>query len=221
MLKRLIIDHNCSFSTSVIRSSNIGKQPIRLESGVQCFTKKVPLEFCKSFTKRKDTVLLDQQVVVIGPKATLKLQLPSFVRIVNQDNQIRVSVDDPTNKLQRAMWGTSRGLINNNVIGVSEGHLAIVRFVGTGYRALLETDANNKTIVTLKVGYPYTPQLKVPPGLLVTSPNPTRLLIEGLDKQQVKLFAARIREFKKPERYKGKGIFVDNETIKLKEKKIK
>jgi large subunit ribosomal protein L6 len=78
-----------------------------------------------------------------------------------------------------------------------------------------------KKCVSLKIGFPYTPKLQIPEGLTVTSPNPTRLLIEGTDKQQVKLFAAVIREYKKPEPYKGKGIFVDDEKIKLKEKKVK
>jgi len=95
-----------------------------------------------------------------------------------------------------------------------------VKFVGTGYRATLEEN-DGKKYVSLKIGFPYTPKLPIPEGLTVTSPNPTRLLIEGANKQQVKLFAAVIREYKKPEPYKGKGIFVDDEKIKLKEKKVK
>ncbi|CAH6721958.1 54S ribosomal protein L6, mitochondrial [[Candida] jaroonii] len=218
-VNRLISTRGIS-SSSILRS-NIGKQPIRIGSDVECYTEKVPFEFCKSFTKRKDTILLDQQVVVKGPKGVLKLQLPSFVNIAQDGSNINVTVEDPEDKLQRSMWGTSRGLINNSVIGTTDGHLAIVRFVGTGFRAILGDDKNGKPIVSLKIGFPYTPSLRIPEGLTVTSPNPARLLIEGMDKQQVKLFAARIREFKKPEPYKGKGIFVNDETIKLKEKKIK
>lgn len=211
-----------SFSASTFKFSNIGRQPIRLEESIVCNLEQIPTEYCKKFTKGKETILLDQQVVIKGPKGTLKLALPGFVKVENQDNQLlSVSVADPTNKIQRAMWGTSRALIQNNVIGATEGHLAIVRFVGTGYRAILENDDKGNKVVALKLGFPYTPILKIPEGLSVSSPNPARLLIEGIDKQQVKLFAARIREFKKPERYKGKGIFVDRETIQLKEKKIK
>ncbi|EGV60738.1 54S ribosomal protein L6 mitochondrial [Yamadazyma tenuis] len=208
-------------STSCTRFSNIGRQPIRIGSDVECATYQIPYEFCKTFTKGKDTINLDQQVVIKGPKGVMKLALPGFVKVLNENDLISVSVEDPTNKIQRAMWGTSRALIQNNVIGTSEGHLAVLRFVGTGYRALLETDENGTKVVALKLGYPYTPKLRVPVGLTVSSPNPARLLIEGVDKQQVKLFAARIREFKKPEPYKGKGIFVDGESIHLKEKKIK
>lgn len=211
------------FTTSESRFSNIGKQPIRIGTDTEFSTEKIPLEFCKKFTKRKDTISLDQQVIIKGPKGVLKVALPSFVKVENDETNkaISVTVEDPNDPIQRPMWGTARALIHNHVIGTTEGHLAIVRFVGTGYRAILETDENGHQVVALKLGFPYTPKLKIPEGLTVSSPNPARLLIEGLDKQQVKLFAARIREFRKPEPYKGKGIFVDGETIKLKEKKIK
>lgn len=208
------------FATKLSRPSYIGSAPIRLAEGMECFTEAVPFEFSKSFTKGKHTISLNKQIVVKGPKGVLKTAVPDFVSITNENNIVNVSVENPDDKVQRSMWGTSRALIQNNVIGTSEGHLAIVKFVGTGYRAAIEKEGED-TVVSLKVGYPFTPRLKVPSGLTVTSPNPTRLLIEGTDKQQVKLFAARIREFRKPEPYKGKGIFVDDETIKLKQKKIK
>lgn len=193
---------------------------MRLSEGVECFTEEIPFEFCKSFTKGKDTITLNKQIVVKGPKGVMKLAVPQFVNIENAEGNITISVLNPKDKIQRSMWGTSRALIQNHVIGTSEGHLAVVKFVGTGYRASIEQDGDD-TYVALKVGYPYTPRLKVPAGITVTSPNPTRLLIEGVDKQQVTLFAARIREYRKPEPYKGKGIFVGDETIKLKQKKIK
>lgn len=213
---------NCTrqFSTSIQRLSYIGKAPVRLGEGVQCFTEEIPFEFCKSFTKGKHTISLKKQIVVKGPKGILKLAVPEFVQVSTENNMVAVSVDDPSDKIQRSMWGTSRALIQNNVIGTSEGHLTIVKFVGTGYRASIEKDGDD-TFVALKIGYPYTPKLKVPEGVTVSSPNPARLIIEGINKQQVKLFAARIREFRKPEPYKGKGIFVDDETINLKQKKIK
>lgn len=201
-------------------SSYIGKTPVRLNPGVEISTEQIPYEFCKTFTKGKHTITLKNQVVVKGPKGTMRAAFPEFVRLKQVDNLVEISVDDAEDKIQRSMWGTSRALIQNNVIGTSEGHLAIVKFVGTGYRASIETDGGNQ-VVALKVGYPYTPKLQVPEGITVSSPNPTRLLIEGIDKQQVNLFAARIREYRKPEPYKGKGIFVNDETIRLKQKKIK
>lgn len=210
-----------AFSAAAPARSNIGKQPIKLLQSVECATEDIPYEFCKSFTRGKDIISLNKQITIKGPKGVLKTAVPAFVNVEVHDGLVSVSVADPSDKVQRSMWGTTRAMIQNNVIGLSEGHLAIVKFVGTGYRALLEKDEAGNTVVSLKIGFPYTPKLAVPAGLSVTSPNPTRLLIEGTDKQQVKLFAARIREFKKPEPYKGKGIYVDDETIKLKEKKVK
>lgn len=208
------------FSSSRPQFSFVGVSPVRLVEGVQVSTEQIPPEFCKSFVKGKQRFMLDQNIVVKGPKGQLKTLVPSFVKVEQNEDLITVLVDDPTDKVQRSMWGTSRAIIHNNVIGTSEGHLAIVKFVGVGYRALLEEE-NGTQIVGLKVGYPYTPKYKVPSALKASLPSPARLLIEGIDKQQVKLFAARIREFKKPEPYKGKGLYVDDETIRLKQKKIK
>ena len=124
--------------------------------------------------------------------------------------------------------GTSRALLNNHILGVSEGHTSILRFVGVGYRALLESKAQTKEpeypgqqFVILKLGYAHPVELPVPMGVKVTIPQPTRILLEGVDRHIVTQFAAEIRSWKKPEPYKGKGIFVDGETIKLKAKKIK
>lgn len=220
MLARLRVSAARLFCSTPCRASNVGKQPIKLATGVECRTEGIPFEFTSSFTKGKTTIELNKQVIVSGPKGTLKFAVPQFVQIDQTDGLVRVSVEDSSDKVQRTMWGTSRALIQNHVIGASEGHLAIVKFVGTGYRATVEKREDG-VYVALKIGYPYNPELKVPEGILVTLPAPTRLLIEGNDKQQVKLFAARIREFKKPEPYKGKGIYVDDEKVKLKEKKVK
>ena len=203
-----------------LRMSNVGKVGIRIPAEVSFLTEEIPDEFCKSFSKGKNSYKLLKQVVVKGPKGTLKTQIPPFVNLSEKDGKVFVSVENPDDRIQRSMWGTTRALIQNDVVGATEGHIALVKFVGTGYRAILE-EKNGKKYVGLKVGFPYTPQLKVPDGLTVSLPNPARLLIEGINKQQVKLFAARIREFKKPEPYKGKGIFVDDQKIALKERKIK
>lgn len=210
------------FSSTASVASNIGKLPISYPATVSYFLEDVPYELCKKFTKGKDTYPLDRQVVLKGPKGVLKTVIPPFVKITQDqaNSALEVSIEDKTSKVQKSMWGTLRSLINNNVIGLTEGHLAIVKFVGTGYRATLE-NINNVPHVSLKLGFQYTPKVRIPEGITVTSPNPTRLVIEGADKQKVSLFAAVVREYKKPEPYKGKGIFVNDETIKLKEKKIK
>lgn len=126
------------------------------------------------------------------------------------------------------MWGTMRALIQNQILGVSEGHSCILRLVGVGYRATVEDKAVTKQpeyegqkFVSLKVGYSHPIELPIPKGVKASTPQPTRILLEGCEKDVLKHFAAEIREWRKPEPYKGKGIFVDGETIKLKAKKIK
>ena len=111
---------------------------------------------------------------------------------------------------------------------MSEGHTAILRFVGVGYRALLEPTAKTKQpeyegqqFVILKLGYAHPVELGVPKNVKVTIPQPTRMLLESADRHAVTQFAAEIRAWKRPEPYKGKGIFVNGETIRLKAKKIK
>ncbi|KAI5950791.1 MRPL6 [Candida jiufengensis] len=197
---------------------------MKLQEGISYSLESIPVEFCKSFTKRNKRYILDRQIVIKGPLGTLKTEIPKFINIThpeNEPNTISVRVERPDNKTQRSMWGTIRSLISNSIIGASEGHLSVVKFVGTGYRAILEKNDKNEDVVALKIGFPYTPKLVVPKDLKVSSPNPARLIIEGIDKQKVKLFASLIREHKKPEPYKGKGIFVDGETVVLKERKIK
>lgn len=103
-----------------------------------------------------------------------------------------------------------------------------MRLVGVGYRATVESTAITKTpeypgqqFVSLKVGYSHPIELGLPPGVKASTPQPTRILLESINKAVVTQFAAEIREWRKPEPYKGKGIFVNEETIKLKAKKIK
>ena len=124
--------------------------------------------------------------------------------------------------------GTVRAYLANHILGVSEGHAAILRLVGVGYRATVEKTAITKSpeyegqeFVSLKVGYSHPIELGIPKGVKASTPQPTRILLEGAEKEVVMQFAAEIREWRRPEPYKGKGIFVNGETIKLKAKKIK
>ena len=133
-----------------------------------------------------------------------------------------------TSRLHLIIPGTTRAYLNNHILGVSEGHTAILRLVGVGYRATIENTAVTKQheypgqqYVSLKVGYSHPIELGVPLGMKASTPQPTRILLEGPDKEVVNEFAAKIRRWRVPEPYKGKGIFVNAETIKLKAKKIK
>jgi large subunit ribosomal protein L6 len=121
-----------------------------------------------------------------------------------------------------------RAHLQNYITGVSEGHICILRLVGVGYRATIENSATTKKLeypgqqfVSLKLGYAHPIEMPVPLGVKASVPQPTRILLEGTDKSVVTQFAAEIREWRKPEPYKGKGIFVNDETIRLKAKKIK
>lgn len=172
--------------------------------------------------KGPDSWELDRSVTVSGPRGSLSFLIPSFLSIENKDpaklDIYNVNVTNPKDKLQKSMWGTVRSLLNNNIIGVNKGHVAKLRFVGTGYRAELDTKGNQ---IKCKVGHAVMQCVPIPKGVTVTVVQPTNVTIEGNDKQQVKLFAANVRKLHPPEPYKGKGIYVDDETIKLKTKKIK
>lgn len=211
------------FSTAPALRSRIGSAPILMPEGVSITV--VPKTFDPVAQLRmsvdkhrngKPKVYLTKTALIEGPRGRLQLDLADFVHVRNDSGVASVRVDAPTRKHQRAMWGTSRGLLSNAVTGVTEGHLCILKLVGTGFRAAV--DGNR---LVLRVGFSIPRVAEIPEGITVKVPVPHRVLIEGADKQQVKLLAARVRAFRKPEPYKGKGIFVDDETIKLKQKKIK
>jgi large subunit ribosomal protein L6 len=186
-------------------------------------------------------------VQIKGPLGELSMEIPTYVNI-DQDPKLSgptLTIQDSTDAKQKAMWGTSptefrsllqtnflagttRAYLQNHILGVSEGHSAILRFVGVGFRASVEDTATTvkseypgQKFVNLKVGYSHPVELGMPKGVTASTPQPTRLLLEGPEKEVVMQFAANIRNWRVPEPYKGKGIFVNGETIKLKNKKIK
>lgn len=160
----------------------------------------------------------------------MSMTIPPFVNLEHDEaaRKAYVTVEDREVKKQREMWGTTRAYLQNHILGVSEGHTAILRLVGVGYRATIENTATTvppefegQQFVVLKVGYSHPIELPVPKGVKASVPQPTRILLEGVEKEVILQFAAKIRTWRKPEPYKGKGIFVNGETIKLKAKKIK
>lgn len=167
-------------------------------------------------------------VHIKGPLGELQYQIPPYITIDQSKSKPALIVQDAKVRQQREMWGTARAYLRNHIIGVSEGHTAILRLVGVGYRATVEPGATTKEpeypgqmFVNLKVGYSHPIELGVPRGVKASTPQPTRILLEGADKEVVMQFAAVIRKWRVPEPYKGKGIFVNGETIRLKSKKIK
>ncbi|KAF8544896.1 ribosomal protein L6, alpha-beta domain-containing protein [Trichophaea hybrida] len=201
-----------TFTTTSQCPSKIGRMGITLPPSVKLTQIAAPPR--KGRTQEMGTLN------VVGPLGSLTLRVPGFLTVDIDESLRKVTVtpQDQFERRQREMWGSTRARIQNCVTGVSEGHVAILRLVGVGYRASIE---NEGKIVNLKVQYAHPVELKVPEGVKASTPQPTRILLEGPDKEVVKQFAAEIRAWRKPEPYKGKGIFVNDETIKLKARKIK
>ncbi|KAI9054574.1 hypothetical protein LZ554_001727 [Drepanopeziza brunnea f. sp. 'monogermtubi'] len=214
-----------SFSASSNCPSQIGRAPLSIPPEVN-FTILPP----RARKNGRSPIAARPTVQIEGPLGKISMTIPPFVNL-EHDTAARkafVTVEDREVKKQREMWGTTRAYLQNHILGVSEGHTAILRLVGVGYRATVEDTATTaepefpgQQFVALKVGYSHPIELPVPQGVKASTPQPTRILLEGCEKEVVLQLAAKIRMWRKPEPYKGKGIFVNGETIKLKAKKIK
>ncbi len=166
--------------------SRIGSSPISLPSGVEV---KV----------NGDTV------VVKGPKGSLTQAVNSAITVVVDDGTVTVSRRDDERQ-NRALHGLTRALINNMVIGVSEGYTKELTAVGVGYRASLKGNT-----LELLVGFSHPVNIETPEGITIDVPEPTKIIVSGIDKQKVGQVAANIRAVRPPEPYKGKGIrYVDD-----------
>ncbi|MCJ1336396.1 hypothetical protein MMC09_001672 [Bachmanniomyces sp. S44760] len=215
------------FSTSPHPRSRIGGAPLSLPPEVDLRI----LEPVVSKRKTSITRVEPPRIVEVqGPLGKMTLQLPPYMAIDHDQakRKATISIQDREERKQREMWGTTRAYLQNHILGVSEGHTAILRLIGVGYRATIEKSATTvqpeypcQEFVSLKVGYSHPIELGLPMGVKASTPQPTRILLEGVEKEVVNQFAAKIRMWRKPEPYKGKGIFVNGETIKLKAKKIK
>ncbi|KAJ2452097.1 54S ribosomal protein L6 mitochondrial [Coemansia sp. RSA 2336] len=205
------------FSTTRQVLSHIGSAPVK-------YTNEVKIEHLHKQFSQTDSRFFDKTTLkVTGPLGERLMPIEPFVKLQfkqpkpnSSEYEVQVEVQDSTVKKQRQMWGTTRALINNCVVGVTEGYTATLRFVGVGYRAAIE----GKKLM-MRLGYSHPIYMDIPQGLNVSVPAPTRVLITGIDLQQVKLFAAKIREWKKPEPYNQKGIFINDETIRKKDGKKK
>jgi large subunit ribosomal protein L6 len=153
------------------------------------------------------------KVSVKGGKGTLEMDLVDGIGIEVEEGQAKVVYDFDTN---RAMAGTTRALLNNLVVGVSEGWQKKLVLNGVGYRA----KASGNT-VNLTIGLSHNVDYELPKGLSAETPTQTEIVISGTDKQAVGQAAAEIRAFRPPEPYKGKGIRYDDEYVRRKEAKKK
>jgi large subunit ribosomal protein L6 len=155
----------------------------------------------------------NNHVIVKGPKGTLEQTFHKDMIIEKNDNVINVKRPSEEKK-HKQLHGTTRALINNMIIGVTEGYKIELEIVGLGYRASLQ----GKQLV-LAIGYSHPVKFDAVDGIEVEVPKPTRITISGIDKQLVGEYAANIRATRKPEPYKGKGVRYKNEQVKKKEGK--
>ena len=176
--------------------SRIGKKPVELPSGVTA-------------------TVSGQTIEVKGAKASQTFTATDDVTISVEDNAVTIT---PRGKSKRArqQWGMSRTMVANMVKGVTEGFKKELEINGVGYRAQMQGNT-----LKLNLGYSHDVNFEVPAGVTVTAPKPTEIIIEGDDAQLVGQVAANIREWRKPEPYKGKGIKYKDEFIFRKEGKKK
>ena len=153
------------------------------------------------------------QVSVEGPKGKLERTFPNQVQIAVDDAQIRVSTAQE-DRVSKAYHGLTRALLQNMVLGVTQGYEKRLQVVGVGYLAAIQGDT-----LQLRVGYANEVHKKIPAGLKVTCPDQTHIVVQGCDKQLVGQFAAEVRAVRKPEPYKGKGVRYSDERVIRKEGK--
>ena len=149
-------------------------------------------------------------VVVTGPKGTVSNPIPPGIKFEQKDKQVLAVRQDDSGP-QRAFHGLARALVANAVRGVTEGFTKELEIVGVGYRA-----EQKKSSVVFTLGYSHPIEYPIPPGINITVDKQTRLVITGVDRQQVGQIAANIRSLKKPDPYKNKGIRYAGERLKKK-----
>ncbi len=162
------------------------------------------------------TATLDGQTVTVkGPKGQLAWTVPDEIEVRQEGQELVLAKRAETTRAQ-AMWGLSRTLVNNMVVGVTQGYEQSLELVGVGYRAAMKGQA-----LSMQLGFSHDVDIKPPPGVTFATPKQTEIKISGIDKQLVGEIAARIRRIRPPEPYKGKGVRYAGETVRRKEGKKK
>jgi large subunit ribosomal protein L6 len=162
--------------------SRIGKAPIPVPSGV-------------------DVTVDDRRVTVKGPKGSLDREIPGTITIRQEGDVLLVERPDDERQ-SRAMHGLVRSLVNNMVVGVTDGFTKQLEIIGVGYRAT----AKGQDTLDLALGFSHPVEVKAPAGVTFDVPSPNRIDVKGSDKELVGQVAADIRKLRKPEPYKGKGV---------------
>jgi len=172
--------------------SRIGKNPIQVPSGVKVNIAK-------------------PRVDIEGPKGKLSFEIPQAIDAAVKENVITVTRTGDTGEI-KALHGLVRALLQNMIIGVTQGYKKELEIIGVGYKATMKS----KDVLNLQIGFSHPVEMPVWKGLTVATPAPTRITIEGIDKQQVGEYAARIRRVAPPEPYQGKGIRYAGEQVRKK-----
>jgi large subunit ribosomal protein L6 len=176
--------------------SRIGKNPVPIPSGVE-------------------VQLNGQTLSIKGRLGTLSLVVVPEVTAKVADGAVTIAPVDES-KRARAMWGTTRALVNNMVTGVGTGFTRNLEINGVGYRAAVQGNTLN-----LQLGYSHDIPYPIPPDVKIACERPTAIAVTGADRQRVGQVAAEIRAFRPPEPYKGKGVKYADETVRRKEGKKK
>jgi large subunit ribosomal protein L6 len=172
--------------------SRVGKAPINVPLGV-------------------DVDVSGQRITVSGPKGKLARDIPGAIRV--EDNGDTLTVVRPNDERQnRALHGLVRSLVNNMVVGVTEGFRKELEIVGVGYRAT----AKGPNAMELALGFSHPVSITAPEGITFEVPAPNRIVVTGIDKETVGQVAADIRAWRKPEPYKGKGVRYAGEHVQRK-----
>lgn len=169
--------------------SRVGKTPIPIPSGV-------------------DVAIADHHITVKGPQGTLERDIPGTITVRSEGDELVVERPDDERE-NRALHGLVRSLVNNMVVGVTQGFRKDLEIVGVGYRAT----AQGSSKINLAVGFSHPVTCEAPDGVSFEVPAPNRIAVTGIDKELVGQVAANIRQIRKPEPYKGKGIRYAGERI--------
>lgn len=175
--------------------SRIGRKPVALPAGVEI------------------TVDDNNLVTVKGPKGQLQEQVSKLINIEIKDNEV-IFTRSSEDRNHRAQHGLARTLVNNMVVGVTDGYEKRMQLIGVGYRA----EKKGNTLV-MNLGFSHPVEMVDPEGITTEAPDATTVVVKGIDKALVGNYAANIRSWREPEPYKGKGIKYENEVIRRKEGK--
>ena len=157
----------------------------------------------------------DSEILTAGPKGELSCENFSGTIVAQENNQITIVPDDES-QASIQYWGIQRSLLNNNIIGVTEGYKKTLEINGVGYKAQMK--GSN---IQLSLGFSHDINYDTPEGIKIETASPTEIIISGIDKQKVGQVAAELRSYRPPEPYKGKGVKYKDEFIFRKEGKKK